>query len=71
MYSRFRTGIFGLILVALLTGCFFFVDPQGTVIPVDSKAPAFSLPDQSGQTVSLEGLLKKGSVMIVFYRGHW
>ncbi len=71
MYSRSGAGIFGLILVTLLTGCFLLVEPQGTVISVDSKAPAFSLPDQNGQAVSLEGLLKKGSVMIVFYRGHW
>jgi peroxiredoxin len=35
------------------------------------KAPAFSLPDPDGRMVSLDGLLKRGSVVLTFYRGVW
>ncbi|MEI6808106.1 MAG: YceI family protein [bacterium] len=35
------------------------------------KAPDFSLPDMAGKTVSLYASLKKGPVVLVFYRGEW
>lgn len=35
------------------------------------KAPEFSLVNQSDEAVTLSGLLKKGSVILVFYRGSW
>ena len=35
------------------------------------KMPDFVLPDESGQLVSLEQLLKKGPVAVTFHRGHW
>jgi peroxiredoxin len=41
-------------------------DPGG--LPVGQRAPAFTLKDQSGKDVSLETLLKKGPVAVVFYR---
>jgi hypothetical protein len=34
-------------------------------------APDFTLPDADGQAVSLSALLKKGSVVVSFYRGSW
>jgi len=34
-------------------------------------APAISVIDQNGQTVSLAERLKKGSVVLLFYRGYW
>lgn len=34
-------------------------------------APAFELPNQSGQPVSLAGLVAAGPVVMVFYRGVW
>jgi peroxiredoxin len=43
--------------------------PEGLFI--NSKAPEFSLKDQSGATVNLKDLRKKGPVVIVFYRGNW
>ena len=43
--------------------------PEGLFI--NSKAPDFSLKDQSGATVNLKELRKKGPVVIVFYRGNW
>jgi hypothetical protein len=34
-------------------------------------APGFALPDPEGQIVSLEELLKKGPLVVHFYRGKW
>src|SRR3954469_6911969 len=33
--------------------------------------PPFLLPDETGRLVSLESLLNRGPVAVVFYRGHW
>lgn len=38
---------------------------------VSEKLPAFSLPNQKGETVNLEDLLAKGPVVMTFYRGGW
>src|SRR5579859_5096024 len=35
------------------------------------KAPDFSLPDQVGDTVSLDSVLQRGPAVVVFYRGEW
>ena len=35
------------------------------------KMPDFVLPDERGQLISLDQLLKKGPVAITFHRGHW
>ena len=35
------------------------------------QAPGFTLPDASGQPVSLAVLLASGPVVLVFYRGNW
>ena len=43
--------------------------PEGLFI--NSKAADFALKDQSGITVSLKDLRKKGQVVLLFYRGHW
>jgi len=41
------------------------------VLKAGESAPAFSLPDENGNPVELEGLLAKGPVVISFYRGQW
>ena len=33
--------------------------------------PNFVLPDENGQLISLDGLLKKGPVAVTFHRGYW
>ncbi|HEY6226483.1 MAG TPA: peroxiredoxin family protein [Verrucomicrobiae bacterium] len=43
-------------------------DPQKTGIPIGQPAPAFTLIDQKGRQVSLDELLKKGPVAVVFHR---
>ncbi|HEV8513331.1 MAG TPA: peroxiredoxin-like family protein [Cyclobacteriaceae bacterium] len=44
-------------------------DPHG--LQVNQSAPDFSAKDQYGKTVTLKSLLKKGNVLLVFYRGEW
>lgn len=39
--------------------------------PAGAPAPAFSLPDQEGRTVTLAELEADGPAVVVFYRGHW
>ena len=43
--------------------------PEGLFI--NSKAPDFKLKDQNGIEVNLKDLRKKGTVVILFYRGNW
>jgi polyisoprenoid-binding protein YceI/peroxiredoxin len=38
---------------------------------IGDKAPDFSLPDTADKLVSLSDTLKKGPVVLVFYRGEW
>lgn len=43
--------------------------PQG--LPVNEIAPDFTATDQRGVKINLKKQLKKGSVVLVFYRGQW
>lgn len=43
--------------------------PEGLFI--SSKAPDFKAKDQNGNEIRLKDLLKKGKVVLVFYRGYW
>ncbi len=43
--------------------------PEGLFL--SSKAPDFKAKDQNGQELRLKDLLKKGKVVLVFYRGQW
>jgi peroxiredoxin len=40
-------------------------------LTVGEQAPLFSLPDATGETVSLAGRLAAGPVVLSFYRGEW
>ncbi|MCF1593362.1 peroxiredoxin-like family protein [Streptomyces muensis] len=40
-------------------------------LTVGDKAPHFSLPSATGQTLSLDALLAEGPVVLTFYRGAW
>jgi len=40
-------------------------------VKVGQKAPDFALPDQIGETVSLDSVLQRGPAVVVFYRGEW
>jgi len=40
-------------------------------LKVNDKAPDFSSKDQNGKIISLKDELKKGKVVLIFYRGQW
>ena len=42
-----------------------------TMLKVGDRAPPFALPDAKGGIVDLGTLLKKGPVIVTFYRGGW
>ncbi len=42
-----------------------------TGLKVGDKAPMFSAQNQAGKEIELKKLLKKGDVVILFYRGQW
>ena len=44
-------------------------DPKG--LNIGANAPNFSAIDQLGNKVDLDVMLKKGPVVLVFYRGYW
>ncbi|MEO8071916.1 MAG: redoxin domain-containing protein [Acidobacteriota bacterium] len=46
-------------------------DVSKTALNVGAKMPAFTLSDANGKTVSSSDLLKKGNLVVVFYRGAW
>lgn len=58
-----------LILVLAVTAAKAQEAPEGLFI--SSKAPDFKATDQNGKEVRLKDLLKKGKVVLVFYRGQW
>lgn len=43
--------------------------PEGLFL--NSKAPDFKAKDQNGNEVRLKDLVKKGKVVLIFYRGQW
>jgi peroxiredoxin len=62
--------LFIVVLVLLYTGTIEAQQaPEGLFIA--SKAPDFKATDQNGQEVRLKEVLKKGKVILVFYRGQW
>jgi len=44
---------------------------EGKGLAQGEKAPNFNLPNATGQTVELYEQLKKGPVILTFYRGNW
>ena len=56
-------------LLFLATIVFAQQNPEGLF--VGGRAPDFKSNDQKGNEIRLKELLKKGPVVIVFYRGYW
>jgi peroxiredoxin len=57
------------ILLFIVTIANAQTDPTG--LKVGDMAPMFSGTDQNGQQFSLQAALKKGDVILMFYRGQW
>ena len=55
----------------ILQTTFLFAQDAPKGISVASIAPTFKATDQNGKTVNSKTLLKKGPIVIVFYRGQW
>ncbi|MDX2172008.1 MAG: peroxiredoxin-like family protein [Bacteroidota bacterium] len=61
------------ISILLLSVAFNFLNAQTypTGLVVNDKAPEFTAKDQNNKSVTLTNLIKKGPIVIVFYRGEW
>ncbi len=63
---------YGISLIAfLLVGHILFAQEAPEGLFINSKAPDFKGTDQNKNDIRLKELLKKGKVVLVFYRGHW
>ncbi len=49
-------------------GC---LSTRGPSVPKGGTAPSFALKSHDGKDVSLDHLVAKGPVAVVFYRGFW
>lgn len=56
-------------ILFFLSATLVFSQPKG--LTVSTKAPKFSGFDQNKKEIALDKLLKKGKVILVFYRGEW
>ena len=60
------------ILISLLwSGYFLFAQDAPEGLFLNSKAPDFKAKDQHGNDIRLKDLIKKGKVVLIFYRGEW
>lgn len=60
-----------LLFVFMLTTAVVFAQEAPEGLFIGSKAPDFKGKDQNDQEIKLKDLLKKGKVVLVFYRGQW
>ena len=56
---------------SLSVACFVRAQETPEGLFINSKAPDFRASDQHGQEIHLKEFLKKGKVVLVFYRGQW
>lgn len=65
--------LFPFLSLLLLTAAVFAqspsIPPEG--LSVGDNAPEINAKDQNGEKVKLKDLLKKGEVVLIFYRGQW
>ena len=68
MIMKISFGILTSILLLTVYTVHARAEEGPSPVDVGTKAPAFQLKDQNGKEQSLEGLLTKGNVALVFYR---
>lgn len=61
--------IYILCITFLFSHAFAQTYPSG--LNVNDKAPDFTATDQKGEKINLKKQLKKGSTVLIFYRGQW
>jgi peroxiredoxin len=61
-------SLLAMLLISVRIGLAEEASPENTGLPIGHVAPAFTLKNQSGNDVSLEALLKRGPVALVFHR---
>ena len=68
MIMKVSSAIFAPLLMLALCTMQAHAEERQSPVDVGEKVPAFQLKDQNGQERSLDDLLKKGNVALVFYR---
>lgn len=59
------------LILVLHVSYFLLAQEAAEGLFINSKAPDFKATDQHGKEVRLKDLLKKGKVVLIFYRGNW
>lgn len=60
-----------IIIITIFSVFGFTLVQEQQALKVGEKAPSFSAIDHSGNNIVLDSLLKKGPVVLFFYRGSW
>lgn len=74
MTKKILLSLLSLLLIVILYAYLYFtagVEVYPTGLPAGRIAPDFSGSDQHGQQLQLSELIRKGPVVLVFYRGLW
>jgi cytochrome oxidase Cu insertion factor (SCO1/SenC/PrrC family) len=59
------------VAVVAAVSCHWKLETRTPALDEKKVAPDFELPDHTGKTYGLDGLLAKGPAVVVFYRGYW
>jgi peroxiredoxin len=60
-----------IVLVFLLSYIVAIAQTKPLGLAVDAKAPGFKAKNQNGEKINLKKEIKKGNVVLIFYRGQW
>lgn len=71
IFLDYSMKTFTILIALVLSGYFVFAQEAPEGLFLNSKAPDFKAKDQYGKDIRLKDLLKKGKVVLVFYRGEW
>lgn len=76
MIKKLFTRRLCLLITILLANTYIYAQTYKTVaevkgLPVGSKVSKFTATDQNGKTFDLSKAIKKGPVVLLFYRGQW
>ena len=74
--SRKRRYTIGMLVLLLIGGAIGWVacgslELRKDAVTLKNQAPDFNGSTHLGEEIALSGLLERGPVILVFYRGHW